>query len=140
MEELIRKVFFHVDVIGPFVAQENYDLIGPDGAIILPQVWEDLAQPDWSITMHMWPMSELPVPLPPARSYSGRTEPMRSKRIPPPLPLPGFKTGPPPQPPFRGSPDPSSPASGSGHKRGREKSAKITVEPPDALGKRSMGN
>ncbi|XPS98962.1 hypothetical protein M3J09_008149 [Ascochyta lentis] len=63
MEELIRQAFLHVDVIGPHVQQGHYDLIGPDGEIILPQFWEMMIQPGWAITMHMWPMPE-PSPLP----------------------------------------------------------------------------
>ena len=71
MEELIKQAFLHVDIIGPHVHQGHYDLVGPDGEIILPQVWETMIQPDWSITMHMWPMpepppkEEAPVPPPP---------------------------------------------------------------------------
>lgn len=33
-------------------------MIGPEGEIILPQVWEQYVEPDMSITMHMWPMPE----------------------------------------------------------------------------------
>lgn len=69
MEELIKQAFLHVDIIGPHVHQGHYDLVGPDGEIILPQVWEIVIQPDWNITMHMWPMpdppKEEPAPLPP---------------------------------------------------------------------------
>jgi hypothetical protein len=64
MEELIKQAFLHVDIIGPHVHQGHYDLVGPDGEIILPQVWETMIQPDWAITMHMWPMPE-PAPEPP---------------------------------------------------------------------------
>jgi hypothetical protein len=60
MEELIKQAFLHVDVIGPHVHEGHYDLVGPDGEIILPQVWETMIQPDWAITMHMWPMPEPP--------------------------------------------------------------------------------
>src|SRR5690242_15203661 len=60
MEELIKQAFLHVDVIGPHVHEGHYDLVGPDGEIILPQVWETMVQPDWAITMHMWPMPEPP--------------------------------------------------------------------------------
>lgn len=56
----------HVEVIGPHVHDGHYDLIGPNGEIILPQVWETMIEPDWSITMHMWPMPEPPKPAPPA--------------------------------------------------------------------------
>ena len=33
----------------------QYDLLGPHGEIILPKVWDTVIQPDWTITMHMWP-------------------------------------------------------------------------------------
>lgn len=65
MEELIKQAFLHVDVIGPHVHQGHYDLTGPDGEIILPQAWETLIQPDWTITMRMWPIPEPPDVLPP---------------------------------------------------------------------------
>lgn len=58
MEDLIRQAFLHVDVIGPHVAEGHYDLIGPNSEIILPAVWETVVEPDWNITMHMWPMPE----------------------------------------------------------------------------------
>jgi hypothetical protein len=80
MEELIKQAFLHVDVIGPHVHEGHYDLVGPDGEIILPQVWETMVQPDWAITMHMWPMPEPPPPPP---------EP--PKDIPPPPPEPVLK-------------------------------------------------
>ena len=58
MEDLIRQAFLHVDIIGPHVAEGHYDLIGPANEIILPGVWETVIEPDWTITMHMWPMPE----------------------------------------------------------------------------------
>ncbi|CAG7926447.1 unnamed protein product [Penicillium olsonii] len=60
MEELIRQAFLHIEVIGPHVADGHYDLVGPNGDIILPQVWETVVEPDWAITMHMWPIPEKP--------------------------------------------------------------------------------
>lgn len=73
MEELIRQVFLHVEIIGPHVAEGHYDLIGPNGDIILPQVWETVVEPDWTVTMHMWPIPEKPstpepVPEPPVET------------------------------------------------------------------------
>ena len=58
MEGLIKQAFLHVDVIGEQVHQGHYDLCGPDGEIILPQVWDTMIQPDWEISMHMWPIPE----------------------------------------------------------------------------------
>ena len=60
MEDLIRQAFLHVEVIGPHVAEGHYDLVGPNGEIILPQVWGTVIEPDTTITMHMWPMPEPP--------------------------------------------------------------------------------
>ena len=62
MEELIKQAFVHVDIIGPHVQEGHYDLVGPNGEIILPQVWETMVEPDWAITMHMWPMPDPPEP------------------------------------------------------------------------------
>lgn len=85
MEELIKQAFLHVDVIGPHVHEGHYDLIGPDGEIILPQVWETMIQPDWSITMHMWPMPDKSTAPPPAGKMG---------RSPPPPPMPPSFEGP----------------------------------------------
>ena len=60
MEDLIRQAFAHVDVIGPHVAEGHYDLLGPNNEIILPRIWDSVVEPDWTITMHMWPMPEPP--------------------------------------------------------------------------------
>ena len=61
MEDLIKQAFLHVDVIGPHVQEGHYDLIGPNGEIILPSVWEKVIEPDSNITMHMWPMDKAPL-------------------------------------------------------------------------------
>jgi hypothetical protein len=60
MEELIKQAFLHVDVIGPHVQEGHYDLIGPNGEIILPVVWDRIIEPGWAITMTMWPLSLRP--------------------------------------------------------------------------------
>ena len=59
MEGLIRQAFLHVDLLGPHVMEGHYDLIGPDGEIILPQVWDTMVKPDHAIEMQMWPIPEL---------------------------------------------------------------------------------
>jgi len=79
MEELIKQAFLHVDVIGPHVHDGHYDLAGPDGEIILPQVWETMVQPDWAVTMHMWPMPEPPPP-PPGADFNAM-QPFRDSDI-----------------------------------------------------------
>ena len=56
MDELIKQAFHHVPLIEIQVQNGQYDLIGPDGEVILPKVWEKTIQPDWTITMQLWPM------------------------------------------------------------------------------------
>lgn len=60
MESLINQAFLHVDMIGAHVQEGHYDLVGPDHAIIMPQLWESVIRPDWEITMHLWPLPEPP--------------------------------------------------------------------------------
>jgi len=75
MEDLIKEAFMHVDLLGPHVADGHYDLMGDQGEIILPQIWEAVIKPGMSITMHMWPMPEKP------------PHPCSHHRPPPPPPL-----------------------------------------------------
>ncbi|KAJ5547033.1 hypothetical protein N7494_004618 [Penicillium frequentans] len=76
MEDLIKQAFLHIEVIGPHVAEGHYDLVGPNGDIILPQVWETVVEPDWTITMHMWPIPEKPKePDPPSAADPPPAEP-----------------------------------------------------------------
>ncbi|KAF2179112.1 hypothetical protein K469DRAFT_509764, partial [Zopfia rhizophila CBS 207.26] len=42
METLIKQTFLHVDVIGSHIHEGHYGPVGPDGEIILPQIWEYL--------------------------------------------------------------------------------------------------
>jgi len=58
MELLIKQAFSHIDGLGEHVHAGHYDLTGPDGEIILPQVWDTMIKPDWDITMHIWPFDE----------------------------------------------------------------------------------
>ncbi|KAF2723285.1 hypothetical protein K431DRAFT_202660, partial [Polychaeton citri CBS 116435] len=45
MESIIQQAFRGIDVIGHHVQEGHYDLIGPDGEIVLPQLWETTVQP-----------------------------------------------------------------------------------------------
>ena len=119
MEDLIRQAFIHVELIGPHVVDGHYDLVGPSGEIILPQVWETVVEPDWTVTMHMWPMPEPPPPepeppavevvpdpvvvVPPPPTTRGRTVKPKKKQ-PAPTAMPAgvtvVKDGGPPPPPL----------------------------------------
>ncbi|TID27387.1 hypothetical protein E6O75_ATG00154 [Venturia nashicola] len=118
MEALIQQAFMHVDVIGQHVHEGHYDLVGPDGEIILPQVYESMVKPDWAITMHMWPMPEPAKespPLPPVPHPGMGPTPMAMAMPPPMKPHKDKKgkvsskaakmmgmPGPPPPPPMMG--------------------------------------
>ena len=71
-------------MVGPHVQEGHYDLIGPSGDIILPQVWESVVEPDMAITMHMWPMPEAPNPgrptPPPINSYEDDVDDVQYSR------------------------------------------------------------
>jgi hypothetical protein len=72
MEDLIRQAFLHVEVLGPHVHEGHYDLVGPKGEVILPQTWETVVEPDWAVTMQMWPWPEmLPQPEEPKGAPNG---------------------------------------------------------------------
>ncbi|KAI8628741.1 hypothetical protein F5Y19DRAFT_112493 [Xylariaceae sp. FL1651] len=88
IEELIKQMFLHVDVIGPRVQEGHYDLMNSKGSIILPQLWKYSIKPTESYTMHMWPEPELPKPLRPGLS-AGFPRPG-----PPPPPPPTFLSRP----------------------------------------------
>lgn len=119
MEELIKQAFLQVDVLGPHVQEGHYDLIGPNGDIILPSVWEKVVEPDWAITMTMWPLDKAPPvggpKLPPGMGMGMGMPPMPHKHdhmppgmpplnrprpagMPPMPPPPGWHGGIPPPP------------------------------------------
>lgn len=111
MEELIRQAFLHIEVIGPHVADGHYDLVGPNGDIILPQIWDTVIEPDWSITMHMWPIPEKPKTPepPPAPEAPADPEPApEPPAAPEPDPEPAPETAPEPEP--EPAPEPEPPA------------------------------
>ena len=62
MENLIRQAFVNAGDISLYVDEGRYDLLGPNGEIILPQVWDTMVEPDWTVTMHMWKIPEPPKP------------------------------------------------------------------------------
>lgn len=82
MEDLIKQAFDNVDDLSYHVQEGWYDLIGPNSEIVLPSVWEKLVEPDWSVTMTMWPMDRIRNRFPQAVPGMG-----------------GFKHGIPPAPP-----------------------------------------
>ncbi|GFP55755.1 transcriptional regulatory protein SIN3 [Trichoderma asperellum] len=95
MEELIKQAFLHVDVLGPHVQEGHYDIIGPNGEIILPSIWEKVIEPGWAVTMTMWPLDK-PFEDP------GRLAMSQKPEDPPPYLYPGFRRLSPKEPGHRG--------------------------------------
>ncbi|KAI1841930.1 hypothetical protein JX266_011900 [Neoarthrinium moseri] len=122
MTGYIMEAFVHVDVLGPHVQAGHYDLVGPNGVIILPSTWEVLARAGDAITMQMWPIDVRSTGPKSASPNAAPTPSTGFQPIPrrPPMP-PGFnikqqmpmgnpnpgRPGPPPAPPtFNGQPVP----------------------------------
>ena len=59
MEDLIGQSFNGLPTDDHLLQHRRYDLVGPNGLIILPRVWERVIQPGWIITMHFWPNFQL---------------------------------------------------------------------------------
>jgi hypothetical protein len=69
MQALIDQAFAHIENLAEWVHGGHYDLLGPDGEIIMPEYWRETIQPDMQITMMLWPLPEKddkdPDPTPP---------------------------------------------------------------------------
>jgi hypothetical protein len=151
MEELIKQAFMSVEMIGPQVQRGQFDLIGSNGEIILPQVWDKVIQPDSQITMVMWPLADKPGPrmhpdhphfrpmgsrhpmMPPNRHPMSGAIPGR----PPAMPMGGGR-GPPPPPgwPHPGGARPPPPPTGGRLPNGIDI---VTVEKDKRKSKSSSG-
>ncbi|PVI02300.1 hypothetical protein DM02DRAFT_523112 [Periconia macrospinosa] len=53
MEGLIKSAFLEEYVYSPHVQEGLYDLVNQNGELIMPQRWETMVQPGWTITMSM---------------------------------------------------------------------------------------
>lgn len=100
MEDCIRQAFIHVDQFSQHVSDGHYDLIGPNGDIILPQVWEAMIRPGWTVTMMMWPIPDKP-PLSQRPPPPGHPLHRRPSTRPPPGPPPPPSTWPAGRPPIK---------------------------------------
>ncbi|KAJ4389384.1 hypothetical protein N0V93_006852 [Gnomoniopsis smithogilvyi] len=117
MEGLINQAFVHIDSVGPHVLEGHYDLEGPEGELILKEIWDNTVQPGWQITMKMWPPDQhrprhpTQIRMPPGlspeqqREFINNNIRMRAPRDPRAFAMPGGgggggPMGRPPVPPF----------------------------------------
>ena len=59
MEALIIQAHQGFDA-AELVQQRRYDLIGPSGEVIMPQIWDCMVEPGFDITLKPWPTPEEP--------------------------------------------------------------------------------
>lgn len=55
MENLIIQAFQHIAFLNQHVRAGRYYLEGPDGDLILKEIWSEMIQPGWTIVMKMLP-------------------------------------------------------------------------------------
>ena len=77
MQALISQAFLNVETISEAVNNGHYDICGPEGSIILPDVWEVTARPGWKVEMKMWP----PDPNLSRRFHAGPHHPHHSELV-----------------------------------------------------------
>ena len=76
MEDLIKEAFRNIEIVGSHVVEGHYDLVDPQGDLILPSVWEKVVKPGHTITMHLWPMPEpASAEQPPIEAENGSSQP-----------------------------------------------------------------
>lgn len=122
-----------------------YDLISPDGDIILPKAWSHLVEPGWAITMAMWPIPKSAIPVPaemkqdqrasatdreydndPSEETPRRSEPIPKPTSPTPTPRPQTRSS--PQPSRRSDPPPSPPAESSKPSKSTQKEDNVRLK------------
>jgi hypothetical protein len=64
MENMIVQAHQGFDA-AELVQQRRYDLIGPSGEVIMPQLWDSTVEPGLDITLKPWPTLEEAYPEPP---------------------------------------------------------------------------
>jgi hypothetical protein len=89
MSKLINQASEHIDALSPHVQSGHYDLIDPDGQIILPTLWDATVQPGCAVQQHLWPLPEGETePKPPPPNPKRKKQPAQPP--PPPPPPPGY--------------------------------------------------
>ena len=53
---LIEESFAHIPELDPHVRVSKFDILDPEGRVVLPSVWDEVVRPGWEVSMHMWPI------------------------------------------------------------------------------------
>ena len=54
MENLIKRSFAHVESMNSKIFRGSYDILGPTGEIILPEIWDSVVKPGWVVELRFW--------------------------------------------------------------------------------------
>ena len=57
MENLIKRSFSHVDSLNSQIFRGSYDILSPTGEIILPEIWDSVVKPGWTVDLRFWDSS-----------------------------------------------------------------------------------
>ena len=60
ISQLITQAFTHIEGLDDHVSQGRFDLVAPDGSLILPSLWNSMVRPGMEVSMTIWPLPELP--------------------------------------------------------------------------------
>ena len=58
MEILIKRSFAHIESMNTDIFRGNYDVLGPTGEIILPEIWDAVIKPGWIVEVRLWDLTE----------------------------------------------------------------------------------
>ena len=54
MENLIKRSFSHVESVDSRIFRGRYDILSPEGEIILPEIWDSVIRPGWVVELRFW--------------------------------------------------------------------------------------
>ena len=57
MDNLMKRSFSHVESLNSQVFRGSYDILSPTGEIILPEIWDSVVKPGWTVELRFWEIS-----------------------------------------------------------------------------------
>ncbi len=54
MEHLIQRSFSQDESINSKIFRGGYDILSPTGEIVLPEIWDTVIKPGWTVELRIW--------------------------------------------------------------------------------------
>ena len=54
MEHLIQRSFSYDESINSKIFRGSYDILSPTGEIVLPEIWDTVIKPGWTVELRIW--------------------------------------------------------------------------------------